>query len=701
LSDSDPQIFIFTAGNAAARSHLDDSILSPVASDLVYENFPESDREALGAIDGQHGFYAWGAVPGPQNNNRWQKLEKDDWVLCVYDSGYHFAARVLGKYDNADCARAIWGSDADGQTWQLMYFVTKPIETGVSLSDVAGYLGERYMGFTRIADAKLDVIRQAFGSIDDFVEEAIIQGKSVAPISTEPQHFLVRSNPDSHWDDEEGRVYKFGSTVPNYKRLIQGGNIVVDSKISGTPKIIGYGEAAPAAETDTYETEQRTNRRYEAEVMGWHAIEPPKEFSAELLAELRMVPGYNVQHAVRPITEELFHKLIAKETSDVVKPSGDSVGVLREIVEEFSNQLAESNIDFGAQHQEIVRAFISSLATKPFVILTGLSGSGKTQLAIRFGEWLGDDRLLVTAVRPDWTGAESLFGYEDALKPADETGASAWHVPAPLEFLLAASRNPDDPYVLVLDEMNLAHVERYFADVLSGMESKKPCLPNLAQGDDGAWRQKNGPVSVPFPRNVFVVGTVNVDETTYMFSPKVLDRANTFEFRVSDADLKDHYNSPQECSEASARLRRAFLTEAQNDQLAASGRNSSRLEIGEKLRACHRILSPFNFEFGHRVFSESLRFATIYAGTGMNDVNAILDRILMQKILPRLHGSRRRLEKPMIVLANFAFDPDANSDAEFALETADASAAKLPISFDKLRRMVLTVRANQFVSFTD
>jgi 5-methylcytosine-specific restriction enzyme B len=80
----------------------------------------------------------------------------------------------------------------------------------------------------------------------------------------------------------------------------------------------------------------------------------------------------------------------------------------------FSAALSQAHVSFGAAHDDLVRALLASLTTKPFVILTGLSGSGKTQIALRLGEWLG--RLYVAAVRPDWTGAEAVFGYEDGLK---------------------------------------------------------------------------------------------------------------------------------------------------------------------------------------------------------------------------------------------------------------------------------------------
>src|SRR4029077_21228387 len=131
--------------------------------------------------------------------------------------------------------------------------------------------------------------------------------------------------------------------------------------------------------------------------------------------------------------------------------------------------------------------FLASILSKPFVLLTGLTGSGKTQIALKFGEWLGEARRVVVAVRPDWTGPESLFGYENALSDRDADGRLAWFVPAALEFMIRAVNNQDEPHLLVLDEMNLAHVRRYSANFRRGMESGEPTLPNLVK--EGAhWR---------------------------------------------------------------------------------------------------------------------------------------------------------------------------------------------------------------------
>jgi 5-methylcytosine-specific restriction protein B len=90
-------------------------------------------------------------------------------------------------------------------------------------------------------------------------------------------------------------------------------------------------------------------------------------------------------------------------------------------------------------------------------------------------------RAASSLLRPDWTGPEYLFGYPDALRSS--SGSELWAVPDALQFVLRANDEPREPYLLVLDEMNLAHVERYFADFLSGIESRHPILPELEHRD--------------------------------------------------------------------------------------------------------------------------------------------------------------------------------------------------------------------------
>jgi 5-methylcytosine-specific restriction enzyme B len=382
-------------------------------------------------------------------------------------------------------------------------------------------------------------------------------------------------------------------------------------------------------------------------------------------------------------------------------PMLEAEPTLSEVVDHFSTSLTDSHISFGKNHDALVRSFVTSLITKRFVILTGLSGSGKTQIAMRFGEWLGDRSSLLVPVRPDWTGAEALFGYEDALLD-DAGGRRAWHVPEALAFMLKAARDQSNAYLLILDEMNLAHVERYFADVLSGMESDQPCLPNLRQEEDGLWRcPAREEKRIRFPRNLFIVGTVNVDETTYMFSPKVLDRANTFEFRVTRKDLNVDATKPEPCAPAPARFVRQFLKVAQDDRFQAQHPATERERVAAALQDIHDILSESGFEFGHRVFYEVLRFAAVWEATGNDSFEAVLDRQIMQKILPRLHGTRRRLEPTLSALGQYCCELKHEPKDRFDPEKHKEEEARLKLSFSKLKRMTKSVRINQFASFTE
>ena len=200
---------------------------------------------------------------------------------------------------------------------------------------------------------------------------------------------------------------------------------------------------------------------------------------------------------------------------------------------EFNRTLINSGLLFSPK---LTTRFISSLLTKPFVILTGLSGSGKTKLAQAFTRWICQDenQYCVVPVGADWTNREPLLGYPNALKPDEYVKPDN----GVLDLIIRANKNSSLPYFLILDEMNLSHVERYFADFLSVMESNEE-IPLFAEG-----AVNNGvPAKLNLSDNLFIIGTVNIDETTYMFSPKVLDRANTIEFRVNEDEIEYFLNN--------------------------------------------------------------------------------------------------------------------------------------------------------------
>ena len=406
-----------------------------------------------------------------------------------------------------------------------------------------------------------------------------------------------------------------------------------------------------------------------------------------------------------PDDAELSHdvELLLRAYEGIIVETEQPEVDLAVVVSQFSSALTTAHVDYGLRHDELVRTFLASLMTRPFVVLTGLSGSGKSQLGAKLGEWLGDAQRLFVAVRPDWTGPEALFGYVDILQERSQDGRRSWSVPPVLEFLLQASKDPSRPYLLVLDEMNLAHVERYLADFLSGLESGEPVLPSVVQ-EGGIWRDAADDANpLPIPRNLFVVGTVNVDETTYMFSPKVLDRANVLEFRVSTDDLADP-RKPQALAPAAPASLAALLSVLTDDSWQEAHPSPDLDAFSAALRALHTRLSRHSAEFGFRTFYDARRFLAIFSGMGAGSWIQALDLQVLQKMLPRLHGARRRLEPVLLEVAAFCADPSIES--ALAATTVDPFDVDLqePLlthTWDKVKRMLSSARANQFASFME
>ena len=272
----------------------------------------------------------------------------------------------------------------------------------------------------------------------------------------------------------------------------------------------------------------------------------------------------------------------------------------------------------------------------------------------------------VVPVRPDWVDNRGLLGY---LNPI--TGAYSM---TPFLSLLLEAREEErradkegrdpNPFFVVLDEMNLARVEHYFSDFLSALESDEPIpLHDSQEIEDGA--AESG-VPVPrqlwIPKNVFFTGTVNVDETTYMFSPKVLDRAFTIEFdRVDLAGYTDGVATSE-----SGELDLSAGTDGalrftpcgkpnRGDWLKFTG--IARGRYARILREVHAILEEEHRHFGYRVANEIARFVNLareQSANGDEATKAAFDLALRQKVLPKFHGTQQELEPLLERLFNFA-----------------------------------------------
>jgi len=269
-----------------------------------------------------------------------------------------------------------------------------------------------------------------------------------------------------------------------------------------------------------------------------------------------------------------------------------------------------------------------------------------------------------------------------------------------LNLIIEASKieNANKPYFLILDEMNLSHVERYFADFLSVMESDDKI--NLYSG---AARKDIDGIEIPkeifWSKNLFIIGTVNIDETTYMFSPKVLDRANTIEFRVDESNIKSFFDLPSKID--------LFVVESKGATMA---KNFLEISLDNSIDKDDEYTVVFvkffnelkrvGAEFGYRTAVEMLLLIKKLNTVSSISKNESIDIAVMQKLLPKLHGSRSKISKVLDALILLCLKDGqifsiAKSD-EVILENIN-----YPIAFEKLVRMYENALDNGFTSYAE
>lgn len=252
-------------------------------------------------------------------------------------------------------------------------------------------------------------------------------------------------------------------------------------------------------------------------------------------------------------------------------------------------------------------AALNFLRHKHFVILSGLSGTGKTQLALKYARAVHgvtsntapDPLIFECAVRPEWTDPTGLTGYFDVL-------TNRYVVPTFLEAVLVATAHRDSPVFVILDEMNLARVEYYLSDVLSCMETEGALQLHSngvpLEGTTGASIR----AELPLPANLFIIGTINVDETTSPVSDKVLDRASVIDMSTVDVP--------------------GFLAslESRNADLAMA-----RAAAEPKLTEIHGLLQKHNLGFGYRLIEEFVRYHAFDAEHLKNAPDEVTDHLLV------------------------------------------------------------------------
>lgn len=291
---------------------------------------------------------------------------------------------------------------------------------------------------------------------------------------------------------------------------------------------------------------------------------------------------------------------------------------------------------------ETVLNYHICLKTRPFVILAGLSGTGKSKLSQLYAESIGhtvqNGRYLRLAVRPSWNDDRYLLGYLNTIT-GDYISEPA------LDFVTQAEADRRNLYFFCLDEMNLAHVEYYFSQFLSAMEEESPADRRLLLFSESTGRrlaeQQDGRVPervVLLPTNLLFTGTINVDETTQPISDKVVDRANTLEFFTVDLDKIPDRQPPSPVIEVSADLWNGFRTHEPDTQF-----RQQLVEIGA-------ILNRAGMGLGYRVVREIEMY--LANSHDLLPAKTAFDFQIKQRILPRVRGTLT-LEKTLTDLTGF------------------------------------------------
>lgn len=381
---------------------------------------------------------------------------------------------------------------------------------------------------------------------------------------------------------------------------------------------------------------------------------------------------------------------------DTVSPHADIVIDRKKGRDAVIQDLSKAKTNYSPS--ALSTSYLTAMRTKPFLLLAGISGTGKSRIvkqmafescpdipALRSDKTAPGNYELIE-VKPNWHDSSELLGYKS------EIGGPHYVVTPFVRFLVKAMRYPDVPFFVCMDEMNLAPVEQYFAEFLSVLESRKllsdgtitsePLIKadifskyadqlhrDLDITDTETYkavydRLKND--GLRLPSNLIVVGTVNMDETTHQFSRKVIDRAMTIEMNIEDAetpfknffeggDALHYYDNPQP---KDLFLPKVVQASEALSILRAEDASYLKENVPGLLHSLNSALNGTPFKIAYRVQNELLLYFFSLREENSDEASEALlaqamDAILMMKVLPRIEGDEDLLDKPLKALAQF------------------------------------------------
>ena len=323
--------------------------------------------------------------------------------------------------------------------------------------------------------------------------------------------------------------------------------------------------------------------------------------------------------------------LLDEEYKDYKIKKYDNNFTLEELIDDFRCfSASELHLYYD---NAILRPFFAGLASSKLIILQGISGTGKTSLAYAWGKFVNNDSC-VASVEPSWRDNSDFLGYfNEFTKKFNETRA--------LTEIYTAGFD-DNVHTIILDEMNLARVEYYFADLLSILEmpSRSEWLVDIVSSPWPNDPKKLEKGKLRLPGNLWYIGTINNDDSTFMVTDKVYDRAMPIDINTKVSPFKCREQDPVDIN--SSYLESLFQEAVEKYPLTDKGLNQV-VEIDDY------VIKHFRIAFGNRIMKQLQTFAPVYVACGGKEIEAI-DYFIAKKIL-------RKFDQLSVVLIRDEIDP--------------------------------------------
>lgn len=452
------------------------------------------------------------------------------------------------------------------------------------------------------------------------------------------------------------------------------------------------------------------------------------------------------------LTRDVRFNLVLENLSYLSK-TGNVISIKDDCIEEVRRKVAEFELGTPIQTNEsitlhvpatiaessntLLRSYLTAIRTKPFILLAGISGTGKSRIVRKLAQATITEKLQriydpnsvkgdfnrwalhkpanfeLIQVKPNWHNSMDVVGYKSNI------GGIHYEFTPFVEFVARAWQHQNVPFFLCLDEMNLAPVEQYFAEFLSAIESRslendnyvtdpivKPfetfdtkdangnitdklsdrmvarllgALDTQEKTELSDWFKKKG---LTLPKNLIVMGTVNMDETTFSFSRKVLDRAMSIE--MNDVNYNEFFdgNTEEDVPELNAEYSESLIN---RPLMGLKAYDNHKDEVHTYLSSINSVLDDTPFKLGYRAANEALLYVSAAYKYGCENVANALDEFTLMKIISRIEGDKRSL---------------VTKNGENLLSALlDVITDAYPRSNKKLKIMTMTLSTKQFVSY--